>query len=102
MTRFITGRACADISIKLREKLLADIRAGKKVTLIVPDQFEYETEKALYRACAEDGNTVLFTNGCHDGILNRMLCQDHHQFFYSKDFHQPYIVKIVPKITFLY
>jgi len=61
MTRFITGRACADISIKPREKLLADIRAGKKVTLIVPDQFEYETEKALYRACAEDGNTVLFT-----------------------------------------
>lgn len=53
MTRFIVGRACCDISEKMRREmteLLESAAETQKIIYIVPDQFEYETEKAVYRA----------------------------------------------------
>lgn len=61
MTEFIIGKACADVTGRLRSKLIKEIRSGRRVLMIVPDQFEFETEKALYRACAAEGDTSLFT-----------------------------------------
>ncbi len=61
MTEFIIGRACADVSGRLRKKLLDNVRGGRRALLIVPDQFEFETEKALYRAFAAEGRTELFS-----------------------------------------
>ena len=61
MTEFILGRACADVSGRLRKKLLQDVRNGRKALVIVPDQYEFETEKALYRAFAAEGRTELFS-----------------------------------------
>ncbi len=62
MTEFIIGKASADVTARLRSKLMKEVTGGQKVLVIVPDQFEFETEKALYRACAAEGNTTLFTN----------------------------------------
>ena len=60
MTEFIIGKACADVSQRLRAKLIKDVKTGTNVTLIVPDQYVFETEKLLYRALAETGDTRLF------------------------------------------
>lgn len=60
MTRFIVGRACCDISEKMRREmtqLLQTASEKQKIIYIVPDQFEYETEKAVYRALDERGLT---------------------------------------------
>ena len=60
MTRFIVGRACCDISEKMRREmtdLLQKAPEAQKIIYIVPDQFEYETEKAVYRALDERGLT---------------------------------------------
>ncbi len=62
MTEFIIGRACADVSGRLRKKLLENVSGGRKALVIVPDQFAFETEKALYRAFAAEGRTELFTS----------------------------------------
>lgn len=61
MTEFIIGRACADVSRRMREKLLANVRSGRNALVIVPDQFAFETEKTLYRAFAAEGRTELFS-----------------------------------------
>ena len=60
MTRFIVGRATCDISEKMRREmteLLQSSSEAQKIIYIVPDQFEYETEKAVYRALDERGLT---------------------------------------------
>ncbi len=52
MTRFITGGAQFDISAEMRREmaeLLQKNSEPQKIIYIVPDQFEYETEKAVYR-----------------------------------------------------
>lgn len=61
MTEFIIGKACADVSSRLRKKLMGDVKNGSKTLLIVPDQYEFETEKALYRAFAAEDRTELFS-----------------------------------------
>ncbi len=61
MTEFIIAKACADASARLYEKLLAEVRNGGSVTVIVPDQYAFETEKKLYRACAAEGSAMLFS-----------------------------------------
>lgn len=78
MTEFILGKACADVSVKLRQKLIDLVINGEKALIIVPDQFEFETEKALYRACASKGKAYLFSNisvrtfsKLSDEIINR-------------------------------
>ncbi len=60
MTEFIIGRACADVSGRLRQKLLENVMSGRKALVIVPDQFAFETEKSLYRAFAAAKKTDLF------------------------------------------
>lgn len=62
MTEFIIGKACCDPSAKLRGRLTDCILNGGNALLIVPDQFEFECEKALYRACAGSGRPDLFSN----------------------------------------
>ncbi len=61
MTEFIIGKACVDVSDRLRKKLLGNVIGGRKAIVIVPDQFEFETEKAIYRAFAAEGRTELFS-----------------------------------------
>ncbi|MGN1341348.1 MAG: PD-(D/E)XK nuclease family protein [Oscillospiraceae bacterium] len=55
MTDFITGAACADVTGKLYDRIMQTIKDGRTATVIVPDQFVFETEKALYRRCADNG-----------------------------------------------
>ncbi len=61
MTEFIIGKACADVTGGLYRKLLKSAEKGRAI-IIVPDQFEFETEKALYRACRKTGLTKIFPN----------------------------------------
>ncbi len=52
MTRFITGGARYDVSAQMRAemaRILKESKEPRKIIYIVPDQFEYETEKAVYR-----------------------------------------------------
>ncbi len=60
MTDFITGRACADVTGELYRRIMRTVNEGRTATVIVPDQFVFETEKALYRRCAENGITQQF------------------------------------------
>ena len=60
MTDFITGTACADVTGELYRRIMQTVKDGGTATVIVPDQFVFETEKALYRRCAENGITPLF------------------------------------------
>lgn len=54
MTDFITGTACADVTGELYGRIMQTVRDGRTATVIVPDQFVFETEKALYRRCADN------------------------------------------------
>lgn len=52
MTRFITGSVGCDVSARMRAemaRILQENAEPQKIIYIVPDQFEYETEKAVYR-----------------------------------------------------
>ena len=60
MTDFITGTAYADVTGELYSRIMQTVKDGRTATVIVPDQFVFETEKALYRRCAENGITPLF------------------------------------------
>lgn len=60
MTDFITGKACADVTGELYDRIIKTVSDGLDATLIVPDQFVFETERALFRKCAADGKTELF------------------------------------------
>lgn len=49
MITFITAKAYHDISAALREKVICALKQGSQnIIYIVPDQFEYETEKSIY------------------------------------------------------
>ncbi|MGN0651003.1 MAG: PD-(D/E)XK nuclease family protein [Oscillospiraceae bacterium] len=58
-TRFILGNAIQDTSAALRKSVIECADKGEKVILLVPDQFEYETELALFRECKTLGKTTL-------------------------------------------
>lgn len=60
MTEMLTGTACADVTGKLYDRICDTIAAGKNAAIVVPDQFVFETEKALFRKCSERGKTELF------------------------------------------
>lgn len=50
MVKFIEGSASSDVSGRMRELLFEALANSKEgIFLIVPDQFEFETEKAVYR-----------------------------------------------------
>lgn len=60
MTEMLTGTACSDVTGRLYERIYQTVEAGKDAAVIVPDQFVFETEKALFRKCSEHGRTELF------------------------------------------
>lgn len=60
MTEVITGRACADVTGRLYDRIISTVGSGCEATVIVPDQFVFETERALFRKCSESGHTELF------------------------------------------
>lgn len=60
MSEFITGAACSDITGILYSRIMEKIEDGKTATVIVPDQFVFETEKSLYYMCKQSGKTYLF------------------------------------------
>ncbi len=60
MTEIITGRACADVTGELYGRIIKTAENGCEAVLIVPDQFVFETERALFRKCAQAGRTELF------------------------------------------
>ena len=62
MTEMLTGTACSDVTGKLYDKIYDAVSAGKNAAIVVPDQFVFETEKALFRRCSERGRTELFQN----------------------------------------
>lgn len=62
MPELITGKACTDVTGKLYDKVMDTIRSGGEAIVIVPDQFVFETEKALFRRCAQAALTTSFEN----------------------------------------
>lgn len=62
MTSFFIARAYHDISAALRGELLRTLRgAQRRAVFIVPDQFEFETEKSIYGMLRE--NDMLACSG---------------------------------------
>lgn len=57
MVRFIVGKANRDVSAAMRGELVSLLKSGekRKAVYIVPDQFEYETERAMYRRLDKNG-----------------------------------------------
>lgn len=63
MTSFITAKAYHDISAALRDGVLCALKQGsEKVLYIVPDQFEYETEKSIYSLLRDNDMLSLSQN----------------------------------------
>ena len=60
MAEMITGKACADVTGRLYGRIMQTVQNGAIATIIVPDQFVFETERALFRRCSEAGRTDLF------------------------------------------
>lgn len=88
MVKFIVGKADKNISAAVRGELISlleNSKAKQKIIFIVPDQFEYETEKAIYRILEEKAlltrfyeiNITTFTRMCHE-ILEE--CGEHRPF----------------------
>ena len=88
MIKFIVGKADRNISAAVRGELISLLENSKnkqKIIFIVPDQFEYETEKAIYRILEEkelldrsyEINITTFTRLCHE-ILEE--CGEHRPF----------------------
>ena len=88
MIKFIVGKADRNISAAVRGELISlleNIKQTQKIIFIVPDQFEYETEKAIYRILEEkellkrfyEINITTFTRLCHE-ILEE--CGEHRPF----------------------
>ncbi|MGN1423481.1 MAG: PD-(D/E)XK nuclease family protein [Oscillospiraceae bacterium] len=58
MTKFIIGKANSDIAEKIRSEIISILGKNgepQNIIYIVPDQFEFETEKAIYRALKANG-----------------------------------------------
>ena len=52
MTEMLTGTACSDVTGRLYERIYQIAADGKNAAIVVPDQFVFETEKALFRKCS--------------------------------------------------
>lgn len=63
MISFFVGKAYCDISAMLRERMIKRLCEDEsaKLIYIVPDQFEYETENAVFQALDEKGMTSEFS-----------------------------------------
>lgn len=58
MVKFIAAKANSDVSGRVRSELVSLLESGgenQKIIYIVPEQFEYETEKAIYKILDEKG-----------------------------------------------
>ncbi len=56
MIKFIEGSAVYDVSAKMRDMLCKTLSQDSgNIFLIVPDQFEFETEKTIYADLSENG-----------------------------------------------
>lgn len=58
MVKFIAAKANFDVSGRVRSELVSLLESGgdcRKIIYIVPEQFEYETEKAIYKILDEKG-----------------------------------------------
>ncbi len=58
MVKFIVGKADLNISAAVRGELVSRLESSNEkhnIIYLVPDQFEYETEKAIYRILDEKG-----------------------------------------------
>lgn len=88
MVKFIVGKADLNISAAIRSELVSLLENGsakKNIVFIVPDQFEYETEKAVYRILDErklltrfyELRITTFTRLCRE-ILEE--CGEHRPF----------------------
>lgn len=58
MIKFITAKANYDVSGRVRSELVSLLESAaedKKIIYIVPEQFEYETEKAVYKILNKKG-----------------------------------------------
>lgn len=58
MIKFITGKADRDISAGVRNELISLLKSGNSqhgIIYIVPEQFEYETEHAVYKILESNG-----------------------------------------------
>ena len=58
MVTFIIAKANFDISARVRSELVSLLDSGadkRNIVYIVPEQFEYETEKAVYRILDDKG-----------------------------------------------
>lgn len=60
MAEIITGKACADVTGELYNRIFQTVSEGQEAMIIVPDQFVFETERALFRKCSAQGRTELF------------------------------------------
>lgn len=63
MVKFIVGKADLNISAAIRSELVSLLENGcekRNIVFIVPDQFEYETEKTVYRILDEHGLLTKF------------------------------------------
>lgn len=88
MVKFIVGKADLNISAAIRGELVSLLKkdsANRNIVFIVPDQFEYETEKAVYRILDErelltkfyEIRVTTFTRLCRE-ILEE--CGEHRPF----------------------
>lgn len=88
MIRFVVGKADVNISAAMRRKVVSALEKGgekRRIVYIVPDQFEYETEKAVYRLLSDKGllnrfyeiKIATFSSLCRD-ILEE--CGEHRPF----------------------
>ncbi len=58
MIRFFVGKADLDVSGRIRSAIAELLRGdaqGRRIIFIVPEQFEYETERAVYKLLKQDG-----------------------------------------------
>ncbi|MDE6733500.1 MAG: hypothetical protein K2J77_11575, partial [Oscillospiraceae bacterium] len=63
MVKFIVGKADLNISAAVRGEMISTLEKDEKkenIIFVVPDQFEYETEKAVYRILGARGRLTRF------------------------------------------
>ncbi|WP_343277451.1 GTP-binding protein, partial [Ligaoa zhengdingensis] len=48
MLRFIIGTAGSGKTTLLRRQVCADVEAGERVIVVVPEQVSFETERSIY------------------------------------------------------
>ncbi len=99
MVNFIVGTADLNISAQVRENLIKQLKSSsekQKIIYIVPDQFEYETEKAIYKALGEDLSQALLKRFYEINITTfSRLCRE---ILEANGEHRPFADDIVKNI----